>query len=384
LGAVYSLEPTSPSLTSNTLVSPNIPNAIWRAVSAVAPSNSAIEWGINQLIAALYTSPSAAPTVNSLLGNLPNDSVVAVPSQIAGASAAHQYVTFTNPALSHTQLDGNAAEIFLLGLNNNSVVSDPTNSVNKLVACWLAQASAADGGASCVTAAKQSAARVAATSTSAATVEAPSGAANLKTVDRLSVTIQEPNDFTLGQPATIALHSGSLSLLRGLYVSQTDQTGHHTAQQPLSVTSSTGGTAIVTLTPQLLGAVTFTLNAAFSDGGIEKKQFTLSVDPPTASPQSFDADENNKPIALTLPAGDNAIATAGSMYILHPQATFAGLDHPVRLDSRFVTYDLVTGAGVVSLQPNGVVHAIGRGTATIDVRFGSTLDRVQVIVRDAP
>ena len=139
-GAVYSLEPGSPSLNNPNLSGPNIANAQWLAISSRQPGNSALAAGVNTLIAALYKNPYGkdVPNVNSILGNLPNDAIVDLNSQTNGAPQGH-VVTF--PKLSHTALVSSLLTLLSGGaLNDNNVLED--RGVEKTASCWLATAGA--------------------------------------------------------------------------------------------------------------------------------------------------------------------------------------------------------------------------------------------------
>ncbi|MGH6843069.1 MAG: hypothetical protein ACREDV_13465, partial [Methylocella sp.] len=67
---------------------------------------------------------------------------------------------------------------------------------------------------------------------------------------------------------------------------------------------------------------------------------------------------------------------------LQPWAIYSNIPGQVNLDTRYVSYSIAPAAGppVVRLDPNGVVHGLRPGTATIIARFGAVTDQVRVEV----
>ena len=186
-GAVFALEPGSPNITNPKLSGPNIPNIQWLAISSLAPKNSALAAGVDTLIAALYKDPfgNGVPTVDSILGNVPNDAIVALDSQTAGAPQGH-VVTLAN--LSHTYLVGSLLTLLSFGsLDDDSVLDD--QGTDEIAACWTATA----GTGACVSdgAVQRKATRAA--------------AQDVKPVDGIRLTA--PSTAELGKPVEIAVHS---------------------------------------------------------------------------------------------------------------------------------------------------------------------------------
>ncbi len=353
-GSVYSLEPGSPSLTNPNLSGPNITNATWRAVSATAPSNSALAVGLDTLIAALYPSPSApsVPTVNSILKNLPNDAIVTVASQTDGAQT-NQFYTFPN--LSHTSLSG-AILTYLTGYNDNSVVDDPSLGTYELSACWLETS----GGDSCLPA-----------SPVAENTE-PAQPLGLKPVDR--IRIEAPETAVLGGSAEIAVRMIAPGSIRQLTVTQIGEMGH-SAPEAVSVGRRDDGLLYIDVTPRLLGPVTFFVRAQFGDGGVSVRQASITVKPPKTAPLSFQAND--------LPAMVLTMNTDTQVSMPHPFAIYAAPVGRIDLNSRFVSWRLVArpGTPVVEVAPNGLMHALAPGEATVEAHFGAAVATLRVIVR---
>ncbi len=352
-GGVYSLEPNGPSLNNPNLVGPDIANATWRAVSATAPGNSALAFGLNTLIAALYENPfgSNVPTLNSILKKLPNDAIVTVVSQ---TKAASQPYTFAK--LSHTSLVSSILT-WLSGdnLNDNSVTDDPSAKVYALTACWLETS----GANSCVPQA----------------VEIPvaeTSAPALNPVDRIDV--HGPLKSVLGTPFEIAVHLKTPGTNPELSVFQRGE-GGRTRLEPVTVTRADNDIVYARVTPKLLGPLTIGVRASFADGGVSVREIDTYVVPPKTSPLEFKANPLPE-LVMTLNASSR-IAMA------HPFAVYPPPVGRIYLNSTFVNWRLLPQKGrpVVTLERNGLLRAVAPGEAVAQAQFGSSLDRVRIIVR---
>jgi hypothetical protein len=353
-GAVYSLEPHSRSLTNPNLSGPDIANATWRAISATAPPKSALAFGLNTLIAAIYPNPFApsVPTVNSILGKLPNDAIVTVASQMTGAEA-NQFYTFPN--LSHSSLTGSILT-YLSGYNDNSVVDDPSLGTYKLAACWLATT----GADSCVPA----------NAVAENTELAPPPSFN--PVDRIRVAAPEMAE--LGGHAKINVRQIAPGSIQNLTVYQVGEIGH-TAPEPATVARRQNGVLTLDVTPRLLGPVSFFVRAQFADGGISVRPASIYVKPPKNLPLSFAADD--------LPAMVLTMNTDTQVAMPHPFAIYAEPVGRIDLNSRFVTWRLVAQPGrpIMQIAANGLMHALAPGKATVEAHFGAAVATLRVIVR---
>ena len=234
-GAVYSLDPDGPSLNDPNLSGPNIANATWRAISSTKPGNSALALGLDTLIAALYRNPDSnnVPTVDLVLQDEPNDAIVTIDSQTKGAQG-NQLYTFAR--LSHTSLVSSILTWLTGGnINDNSVTDDPSNSVDKLAACWIETT----GSDSCLTPRAAIAPN---------TQAPPTNPRLLKPVDRLAV--RGPTRVTLGMPFEATIHVPASFLRPQLAVYQSGETG----RVKLEEVTATGANENlhVRITPKLL------------------------------------------------------------------------------------------------------------------------------------
>jgi hypothetical protein len=128
--------------------------------------------------------------------------------------------------------------------------------------------------------------------------------------------------------------------------------------------------------PKLLGPVSFGVRAVFGDGGVSVRTLRIFVAPPAAPPLSFRA--NDLPVLVLTRESDTATAMP------HPAALYPAPVGWLDLNARFVTWTLVPQAGAqpIRIDPNGLVHAIAPGEASVEARFGSTTARLHILVRD--
>ena len=366
-GAVFSLIPGSGPLVQ--LPSPDIPDAVWRAVTAIVPQThslvgeSAEEFELQQLIAATWPDPNTpAPTIAQILADgHQDDAIVPLSSQMAGA-AAGQFVTFKG--LSHSP----AADASLLSpvLSTANVLQ--SNAVNSQVGCWLA---ASAGVATCNAAA-------AAPASAAEPVAARPGfdVARLHYARRLAVA--QPQDLQLTMPFELAVRVTAPGLLR-LVLRQQDELGNRAEPQVLSLERRLGDTIHATATAAVYGNVRLTVDALFADGGVSSQSVTASVRLPDAPPVWFSADANSAHIHIGLADGLD-------LWELHPQALYPGSALPVALDGRTVRYRILQGNGVVALSSNpenaAQTELVGLkpGTARLEARIGATVAPLDVTV----
>jgi pimeloyl-ACP methyl ester carboxylesterase len=350
-GAVYSLTPGGPSLTSASLAPAQIPGAAWRVIDAVSPSNGALGFEVNNLIAAIYSNPNKAPTVTTLLQNLPNDAIVALPSQTSTASAPVE-TSFTG--FSHTKApDGSILDVF--GLNDANVLA--SNPVDEAAACWLLQA----GQGACTTPPTNAAPVAAAV---ALRVAGPAVLA-----DRLTVTA--PARLTLAQPASLPIRLTTLGLVR-LSLRQHDPVSGAVATDTLDLGGQSGPSAAVALMPRLLGQVDFTLTGVFADGAVSTQRFSATVEPAAEAPASFAGDINGRHVYLSL--------SIPGPYRLFPVANFGGV--PGKVDLRLhVDYALDPGGdSIVGLGSDGTLQPLRQGDTAVEAQFGTATDRIAVTV----
>lgn len=379
LGAVYSLYPngtcgtTTPCPLENPKLSgPNIEGANWHAISAIAPGNSALEYVLNGLIAAIYGSntstcgPQKAKDINHILGGPSgdpnNDAIVTHSSQLAGVQPHHSSEI---PDLSHSGLPPLVAAILGIvpGLSNANVPE--SRDVWQWVCKWLSPiATCPPASAPQVSASKVSSANKNAVPMPHIAIAHPSY------VDRL--TLRMPAGLELGTPFDLAVNTGSDDLPE-LHVVQSSETGTQEAL-PAAISRVEGQTVYLSVTPQFFGTTRFQVSAAYRDGGVAVKDFTTNVNLPSRPPAQFHADT----FAVTAIRFD----LDNPSLRLQPWAIYPNIPGQVNLDTRYVSYSIAPGVGppVVSLDPNGVVHGLRTGTATFIARFGSLTDQVRVNV----
>ncbi|MFZ3328808.1 MAG: hypothetical protein WA231_24365 [Methylocella sp.] len=373
LGAVYSLYPNGPALQNPNLSGPNIEGADWRAISAIAPGNSELEYVLNGLIAAIYPSntatcgPRNAQDINHILGGPTgdphNDAIVTLSSQLWGYGIEADHAR-TFPDLSHIGLGLPA--ILVPGLSDANVPD--SSEVWQSVCSWLSPI------ATCPAPLPASSTPVGAAKTAAATkaaVQMPHIAiAHPHYVDRLTLGV--PAGLELGTPFDLAANTGSADLPE-LHVVQSSETG---TQKEVSAAISRveGQTVYLSVTPEFFGTTRFQVSAAYRDGGVAVKEVAANINLPSRPPAQFHAD--------TFPVTTIRFDLDNPSLRLQPWAIYANIPERVYLDTRYVLYSIAPGVGppVVSLAPNGVVHGLRTGTATIIARFGSLTDQVRVNV----
>ena len=356
-GAVFSLDPDGKSLNNPNLSGPNIVNATWRAVSSTRPGNSALALGLDTLIAALYHNPfgNNVPTVDSILGNVPDDAIVTLTSQTTGAKG-NQLYTFAK--LSHNSLV-NSILTWLTGgqINDNSVTSDPSREVEKLAACWIATT----GSDTC----RPAGIEIAETSP-------PVTPTMLKPLGRLLV--QAPDRSVLGGAliAQIRLPVSGPGLHLAVY--QSGETGR-VALEPVPTMPGPEGTVEVQIIPKLLGPVRFGVQATFVDGSVAAGTFQSFVAPPAMPPVAFRA--NDLPILVLTLNSDTADAMP------HPSATWPAPVGTIDLNARFVSWKLFPqqGPAVIRVDRNGYIHAVEPGEARVQAHFGGAKATLRVLVR---
>lgn len=354
-GAVYSLDPDGPALNDSHLSGPNIANATWRVVSSTRPGNSALAIGVDTLIAALYRDPDGnnVPTVDSILGNQPDDAIVTVDSQTKGASGQQLY-TFAK--LSHTSLPRSILE-WLTGVNDNSVTHDPSREVEKLAACWI-ETTGAD---SCVPAKREI----------TQTPLAPVAPHLSRPLPGLLVTA--PLRATLGEAFTATLRLPSSHAPEAISVYQRSETDE-LAPEDIAASSAANGALLVRITPKLLGPVQFGIRIQFADNTVAMRTLRISVAPPSTQPLAFSA--NSLPVLVLTLDSDTASAMPA------PSAVYPPVGQ-IDLDTRSVEWRVAAqrSAPVIRIERDGLIHALRPGEARVEARFGRSTSTFGVIVR---
>jgi pimeloyl-ACP methyl ester carboxylesterase len=355
-GAVYSLIPGGHSLTA--APDPRIPGTIWRAVTATWSQNdrpsSLLRSVLNALITAIYKGDQTPASTVGILGTELNDVIVTTKSQLGDAPQS-----FNFRDLAHTKTpDPSILGIFFDGVNQNV---EESASVDRLAGCWLASL----GAVSCTQGIVQPAEAVAKVA-----AVAPKPAKFLAT-ERLAMgSASRAPQF--GVPFELPLRFGN-EVPDTIVVSQSDGHGEvASGSGAVAIARQAGGVSFIRITPRRFGPMKFTVAATFADGGVALRSFTADVRLPATSPTAFTAGRSPMVIVLN---SDEPVA------LLQPEATYPNVG-TVRLAPRLVTSTVEQSAGApaISLQ-GGVIRALRPGTATIDARFGGSVDRVQVIVK---
>lgn len=356
-GAVYSLEPNGPSLNNPNLSGPNIANATWRAVSSTRPGDSALATALDGLIAALYSNPDGknVPTVDSILGNMPDDAIVTVTSQTQGATG-NQLYTFSK--LSHTSLVSSILDL-LGNVNDDSVTDDPSLEVESLAACWI-ETTGAD---TCLPSRKERVAENA----------APPPAAHVTKI-LPGMLIEAPARAVLGVPFDVDIGPPDNARPVSVSVAEQGETGHVRAEA-VAASPGANGAFQLRVTPKLPGPVRFQFRAVFAGGAISVRTVQLLVKPPATPAVSFRA--NDLPVLVLTRDSDTASAMP------HPSALYPEPVGNVDLNGRFVRWQLIPqqGAPVIRVEPNGLVHALRPGEARVTAHFGSSTATLRVLVR---
>jgi pimeloyl-ACP methyl ester carboxylesterase len=362
-GAVYSLMPNSPSLLNPKLSPPVIPNSLWLAVAADAPSNSATEDLLNDLMTELTAKGGTPPTVSSVLHTTAHDAIVTVQSQ-ANGNPSSQY---TFPQFSHSSFSSNQVIEYLInhfGWNDNSVVNDPTGSVNKLVGCWLQTI----GSSICPPAEAHDTVPAA----PSASEEHP------ERLYPIEVTISQTAE--LGVPTEVGLHMKDFRLAKRILIAQREVDGYnHGSLDQVKINRVADGVMYVSVMPTVIGKSIFQVNAESESGSdVGTGSAKLVVKMPSSSPTSFTVSEFRR-LIVDLDDGDRSV-------ILMPIATFPNLDGKFVISPSYLTFDIANGGdpSVLSISKNGRILGTKEGMVVLEAHLGSATDRVEVVVQHRP
>ncbi len=163
----------------------------------------------------------------------------------------------------------------------------------------------------------------------------------------------------LAEPVPVRLQAGSP--VRSIAITQKQDGWAHTSRPDIADLGN--GWKGITVVPRRLGDVDVSVSALLANGLIVERGMRLHVELPEQSPVSFHGTQND---LLLLGRGGKASLT--------PVARFRGLDQDVPLAPGDVQYQVVTDAYDVSPPPisvdsDGTVHAVSRGTARVKATF---------------
>ena len=193
-----------------------------------------------------------------------------------------------------------------------------------------------------------------------------------KPVNRIEV--KSPAAAELGKPLEMTVRLLVPSFAPRLFVYEQGEQGR-TLLEPVAGARIAGNIVYISVVPKLLGPVRLSVRAVFSEGGVSGSSAGVFVAPPKSPPLSFRANE--------LPTLVLNLDSSTTSVMPHPQARYPSPVGKLYLNSRFVTYRLIpeTGQAVIRVEPNGLIHAVASGKASVEVRFGSASDLLKVVVR---
>lgn len=129
--------------------------------------------------------------------------------------------------------------------------------------------------------------------------------------------------------------------------------------------------------PQQLGPIELTLSAHYADGGYATQTYHLNVIPAATNVSRFLLNSAPRiPLVLDGVAQDQT-------YWLAPRINYKTLQFPIYLaNSKQLTFRVEQsgGASVVKVDPDGMIHALNPGTATITGNFDGVVNSVVVTV----
>jgi pimeloyl-ACP methyl ester carboxylesterase len=377
-GAVYSLIPGGPSLTSSTLPAPGVFNTSYGKWFVIASNfkegdqpPSLLRDVLNTVIAATYSS--GAPTTDSILGTPDSDVVVTVASQTSTAVAS-QTAQFKD--LEHTPAPSEASLLFPVDSNNSVVTS---SAVNGQAAFWL-------GLQSSTAPAVESSLEL---QNGDGREDRPSGSAvrpAFTATGRLAVQAPE-QPAKLGQLVRIPLRVFGPKIAR-IAVEEIDPaTGREVSNEAANAAAGSGrawvagedrGTPYIELVPLRTGSLGVRVQVVFADGGYAKTETTLNVVASQTGLERFDLDKGFHAISLVLEdKGEDREAA------LAPVAAYSTLRYPVYLENAAglkVTVDQPEDDPVIRVDDDGLVHALRPGTAVIAGDLDGVTDSVRVEV----
>ncbi|HXE08211.1 MAG TPA: hypothetical protein VN612_09955 [Acidobacteriaceae bacterium] len=202
--------------------------------------------------------------------------------------------------------------------------------------------------------------------------------------DRISAMIPD-SPPELGQPLRIALkltdpHVIGISELQGQgdHNYSNISSGSAVGSGEAKIVADTGLTKTLEIIPLGVGKLKLAFIVLFADGGIAQKAYTLDVAPGSKGLKSFFL--NNGSHALAIVLEDNP---QGRQTWLSPQVSYRQLEYPIYLeDSSHISFTVLQSVEkpVIAVDPNGLVHGLRPGRATLVGDFGGAKDQVIVTV----
>jgi len=410
-GSVASLIPGPDNSHLVNLPDPNIPNATWYAIASnyqAAGSSipSSTEQFLDTMFPALYPNPinfnNQPPSIAFMMSDGPqarvqvcnatstptlnqNDIIVPVCSQTWHAVPGQ---TYTFSGLAHSSTPGWSAINLLLhlglGASSDANVTD-SSAVNQLVAYWLSgQSGASPVPATVESESKPMESLAVATQSLTTSPEMQTFSAD----DRLTIT-SPGRSVELAQPLRLQL-SLTKANVSSIVVTQNNEdsaltnlsSGVEIGSGNAKIVEDHGLTKMIEVVPLQVGTVQLGVLVSYADGGISMKTLQLDVVPGYTGVKTFHLDQGFSTIPLELT--DNP---EGRQHWMYPEVEYDQLDYPVKLkDSTSVTIvvDQPEDNPVISVDSNGMVHALRLGKARITGSFAGLEDTVEVDVRATP
>jgi hypothetical protein len=202
--------------------------------------------------------------------------------------------------------------------------------------------------------------------------------------DRISAVVPD-SPAQLGQPLRITL---KLTDSQVIGISEMQGQGNHSYDNISSgsavgsgeakIVADTGLTKTMEMIPLGVGKLQLGFIVSFADGGIAQKAYTLDVEPNSKGLKSFSLNNGSHALAIVLEDKPE-----NRQVWLSPQVSYRQLEYPIYLeDSSHISFTVLqpSDAPIIQLDPNGLVHGLRPGKATIIADFGGVKDQLVVTV----
>jgi hypothetical protein len=139
-----------------------------------------------------------------------------------------------------------------------------------------------------------------------------------------------------------------------------------------------GTTKTIEITPLQLGALDVSVIAVYADNSTGEQTVRLNVVPSAKGLKRFDLDQGFHAITLKL----NEDVNDGQRWLV-PMLAYAGVKYPIRLqDSSQINFSILQDSTnpAISLDSNGLIHALHPGKAIITGDFAGMKDELRVVV----
>lgn len=202
--------------------------------------------------------------------------------------------------------------------------------------------------------------------------------------DRMTAVIPD-HPVELGQPVRITLKFTDPHVI-GIGEVQTEgdhnfsniHSGSAVGSGEARIVNDTGLTKTMEVIPLGAGKLKLGIMASFADGGIAKNDYTLEVAPSSKGLKHFFLDHGGHALAIVLEDKPQY-----RQHWLAPEVAYRQLKYPIYLeDSSQIKFTVLqpAGAPVILLDPNGMVHGLRPGKATIIGDFDGVKDQLVVTV----